>query len=249
MPAATKYPDEAASRPAICEIGRRLYQRGLCCGNDGNTSVRIGDDRVLATPTMICKGFMQPDDLCVIDLAGNQISGARRRTSEIFLHLEIYAGDANARAVVHSHPPHATAFAIARVDIPSGVVPEAELFLGAVPRAAYETPGNKNFAATVRPFVGKSNAVVLSSHGTVSWAAELEHAYWYTEMLDNYCRMLMLARSLGHVERLPQDKVRELLALRPNFGMPPDEREAAASERLFINREWGTKEQGNKETR
>lgn len=238
------YPCESESRPAICEIGRRMYQRGLCCGNDGNISVRIGDDRVLATPTLICKGFMQPDDLCLIDMAGNQVAGTRRRTSEIFLHLEIYAGDSSARAVVHAHPPHATAFAIARVDIPSGIVPEAELFLGAVPRAAYETPGNRDFAATVSPFVGKSNAVVLSSHGTVSWAAELEHAYWYTEMLDNYCRMLMLARSLGNVERLPESKVRDLLSLRPNFGIPADPRVAASGQDLYANPNWGRDTEG-----
>lgn len=224
MSNAPRYSDEASAREQICEIGRRLYARGLCTGNDGNISVRIGENRVVSTPTLICKGFMSPSDLCIVDLTGDQLEGTRRRTSEVFLHLEIYRGDAAARAVVHAHPPHASAFAIAGEHIPSGILPEAELFLGAVPSSPYETPGTPEFAATVRPFVGKSTAVVLSNHGTVSWAAALEHAYWYTEMLDNYCRILILAKMIGSVERLPSEKVRALLALRPNFGMPPDSR-------------------------
>ncbi len=232
------YPDEQSSREQICEIGRRLYARGLCTGNDGNISVRLGPDRVLSTPTLICKGFMRPEDLCIVDLGGEQVAGARRHTSEVFLHLEIYRGDATARAVVHSHPPHASAFAIAREPIPSGILPEAELFLGAVPSSPYETPGSPAFAATVRPFVGRSTAVVLSNHGTVSWAAALEQAYWYTEMLDNYCRILILAKLIGNVERLPGEKVRELLALRPGFGMPADPRMAEGGE-VFANPTFG----------
>ncbi|MBW7906647.1 MAG: class II aldolase/adducin family protein [Phycisphaerae bacterium] len=229
---------EDAARALICEIGRRLYARGFASGNDGNLSIRLSPDAVLCTPTLICKGFMSPADLCTVDMNGRRLSGDRPRTSEILLHLEIYRGDPQTRAVVHCHPPHATAFGIARVDIPTGVLPEGEVFLGVVPRAAYETPGSEAFAASVRPFVGQATACVLSNHGTVSWAADLERAYWYTEMLDSYCRMLMLARLLGHVERLPEDKVRELLALRAAFGMAADPR-ADGSTPLYVNPGFG----------
>jgi L-fuculose-phosphate aldolase len=125
------------------------------------------------------------------------------------------------RAVVHCHPPHATAFAVAREDIPSGVLPEVEIFLGAIPRAAYETPGSPNFAETIRPFIGKANTVVLSNHGTVSWGPTLERAYWQTEILDSYCRILILARQIGHVERLSDAKINELLELRERFCAAP----------------------------
>jgi L-fuculose-phosphate aldolase len=210
-----------------------MYARGFVAGNDGNISVRIAPDRVLCTPTLVCKGFMKPDDLCVVDLAGNQLSGTRKRTSEILMHLEVYRGTCSphgfgptgkpcqgqeVEAVVHCHPPHATAFAVAREDVPSGILPEVEVFLGKVPRAEYETPGSGAFAATIRPFIGKATTVVLSNHGTVSWADSLERAYWHTEILDAYCRILILAASLGNVERLPADKVDELIALRSNFG-------------------------------
>lgn len=232
------WPDAAGAREQICNIGRRLYDRGFAAGNDGNLSIRVGESDVLCTPTMVSKGFMSPDDLCVVDLDGRQKVGARRRTSEIMLHLEVYRGDPAVRAVVHCHPPHATAFAIAREDIPSGILPEVELFLGVVPRAEYETPGGPQFAATIRPFVGRANTVVLSNHGTVSWGPTLELAFWNTEILDSYCRMLLLARQLGRVERLPAEKVRELLALRPQFGIAADPRASGEGE-LFVNPTFG----------
>ncbi|MBI5865614.1 MAG: class II aldolase/adducin family protein [Planctomycetes bacterium] len=217
----------------ICEAGRRLYSRGFAAGNDGNISFRIDEKSVLCTPTLICKGYMTPGYLCTVDLDGNQLSGKRKRTSEIFLHLEVYRGNPNVAAVVHCHPPHATAFAIAHEPIPTGIIPEVEVFLGVVPHAPYETPGGRDFAATIRPFTKSANTVVLSNHGTVSWGPSVERAYWCTEILDAYCRMLILAKLIGGAERLPPKKVRELLALRPAFGMPPDERSTPAE--LYVN--------------
>lgn len=230
-------PSEATVREEICEIGRRIYARQMASGNDGNISYRLSENEVLCSPTMICKGFMQPDDLCVVDLDGNQLRGERRKTSEILLHLEIYKHDPATRAVVHCHPPHATAFGMARIEIPTGVLPEVEVFLGEVPRAPYETPGSQVFAETIRPYVGKANTVVLTNHGTVSWAESVEHAYWRTEILDGYCRMLLIASQLGGVGRLEAGKVRELLALRENFGMPADPR--LSSGKLYNNPDFG----------
>jgi L-fuculose-phosphate aldolase len=220
--------DEAEIRQEICEIGRRVYARQFSSGNAGNISYRLSEDVVLCTPTLICNGFMSPDDLCTVDLAGNQISGNRKHTSEILLHLEVYKNDPAARAVVHCHPPHATAFAVAREEIPTGVLPEVEVFLGRVPRAEYDTPGTPEFAATIRPHIGKANTVVLSNHGTVSWAATLERAYWQTETLDSYCQILLLARRIGHVERLPEQKVLELAKLRELYGASPPPRQPRA---------------------
>ena len=128
-------PDFSAERKLICDIGRRMYDRQFVAGNEGNLSIRIDEDRVLCTPTLISKGFMEPDDLCVVDLNGEQISGKRRRTSEVQLHLEIYRKRDDVRSVVHCHPPHATAFAISREPIPVGVLPEPDILLGEVPIA------------------------------------------------------------------------------------------------------------------
>jgi len=231
-------PSEWNLKQDICEIGRRLYARGYAAGNDGNISYRLSDDVVLCTPTQICKGFMKSDDLCTVDMQGKQIGGKRKRTSEVFLHLEIYKSDPSVRSVVHCHPPHATAFGVARAEIPSCILPEVEVFLGIVPRAEYETPGGEAFAKTVRPFIGKANTVVLSNHGTVSWGASVEQAYWHTEILDAYCRILLLADRIGNVERLPGSKVNELLDLKERFGVGIDSRRANGGD-LCVNTTFG----------
>ncbi len=205
-------------REEICDIGRRIYQKGFAAANDGNISYRIGENEVLCSPTMISKGFMKPDDLCIVDMEGNQVSGKRKRTSEIKLHLAIMKARPEVKSVVHCHPPHATAFGIAREPVPMCVLPEVEIFLGEVPIAKYEVPGSQTFADTILPFVNKSNVIILANHGTVSWGETVEKAYWWTEVLDAYCRMLMLARGLGRVNYFTEPEARALLDLKSQWG-------------------------------
>lgn len=230
--------NEQTLREQICDVGRRIYARGFAAGNDGNISHRLEPGRVLCTPTLVSKGSMKPDDLCIVDMEGRQLAGTLKRTSEIMLHLEVLRADPSVQSVVHCHPPHATAFGVAHEPIPSCILPEVEIFLGVVPQAEYQTPGGRDFAATVRPFLGRANTVVLSNHGTVSWGPTLELAYWNTEILDAYCRILILARLLGRVERIPDAKVLELLSLREKFGAPPDPRVVEGAP-LRVNERFG----------
>jgi len=202
----------------ICDIGDRLYKKGFAAANDGNISYRIGENEVLCTPTMISKGFMKPDDICTVDMEANQIAGRRKRTSEIKLHLAIMKARPEVKSVVHCHPPHATAFGIAREPVPQCVLPEVEIFLGDVPIARYCIPGSQEFADTILPFVAKSNVIILANHGTVSYGDTVEKAYWWTEVLDAYCRMLLLARSLGRVNYFTEPEARALLDLKAQWG-------------------------------
>jgi L-fuculose-phosphate aldolase len=205
-------------RQEICEIGDRLYKKGFAAANDGNISYRISENQVVCTPTLICKGFMKPDDLCVVDMEGNQLSGKRKRTSEIKLHLEIMKARPDVKSVIHAHPPHATAFGIAREPVPLCVLPEVEVFLGDVPIAKYDLPSSQDFANTILPFVKKSTIIILANHGTVSYGETVEKAYWWTEILDAYCRMLMLARGLGSVNYFTEPQATALLDLKQKWG-------------------------------
>ncbi|MBR6480939.1 MAG: class II aldolase/adducin family protein [Thermoguttaceae bacterium] len=202
----------------ICDIGRRIYNKGFASANDGNISYRISDDRVVCTPTQICKGFMKPDDLCVVDMDGNQVSGNRKRTSEIFLHLTIMKEREDVKSVVHCHPPYATAFGVAREAIPQCVLPEVDIYMGDVPIAKYAIPGGQDFADTVLPYIHKTNIIVQANHGTVSFGPTVERAYWLTEILDAYCRILMIARGLGNVGYFTKDEAEDLLQLKQKWG-------------------------------
>lgn len=203
----------------MCDIGRRIWLKGFCAGNEGNHSYRISENRVLCTPTNISKGDLKPDDICTVDLEGKQVAGKRKRTSEILMHLSIYKARADVKAVVHSHPPHATAFAVAGVELPTCIHPEAEVFLGAVKTAKYVTPGDKRLGESILPYVKDSNTILLQNHGTVTFDKDLESAYYKLEIVDAYARILLLAKQVGSIRPLSADEMRELLELKVRFGI------------------------------
>lgn len=202
----------------ICEIGRRVYAKGFAAANDGNITIRLNEREFLCTPTMVSKGYMKPEDICKVDNKGNQLAGKRKRTSEVLLHLSIYNQRPDINAVVHCHPPHATAFAVAHEPIPKCVLPEVEVFLGEVPIAVYETPGAQAFADTVAPYAKDCNTILLANHGTITFGPDLENAYFNTEIIDSYCRILILSRQLGRVNYFTEQQTRELLALKKRLG-------------------------------
>jgi L-fuculose-phosphate aldolase len=206
--------DERQLREAICDVGRRLHERGFVAAWDGNISARRPGGAFLCTPTMCSKGRLIPDELCTVDEAGRQLSGSRGRTSEILLHLAIYRHRPDVQAVVHSHAPHATAFAMCGEPVPTGILAEAEFFLGAVPTVPYTLPGTQEFADSVVPYLDGSCALILANHGAVTFGPTLEHAWGYTEVLDAYCRVLLLSRTLGPPQRLTDAQVAELLELK-----------------------------------
>jgi L-fuculose-phosphate aldolase len=186
-----------AVKQEICTVGRKLWMRQFVDGNGGNISYRIGPNEVLCTPTLVSKYDLTPGDIGMTDIEGVQIAGSRPRTSELLLHLEIYKAVPEAKAVVHCHPPHATAYAITGRVPPNLIIPEFEVFVGKVAISPYETPGTKAFAETVLPYVKQHNTVLLSNHGIVCWADTVTHAEWYAEVLETYCWTLMIASQLG----------------------------------------------------
>jgi L-fuculose-phosphate aldolase len=214
-------PEAEAAKAEIVAAGRKLWQRQYVDGNGGNISFRLGENAVLCTPTLVSKADLRPGDLCLVDLDGNQLAGTRARTSEILMHLEIYKAVPEAKAVLHCHPPHATAYAITGRVPPTCVIPEYEVFVGGVALAHYETPGTQAFADAVLPFVRKHNTVLLQNHGIVCWADTVTHAEWYAEVVDTYCWTLMLAAQLGApITFIPENKAADLLAIKKRLGLP-----------------------------
>lgn len=170
---------------------------------------------------MVSKYDLKPSDLCMVDLEGNQIAGSKQRTSEILLHLEIYKAVPEAKAALHCHPPHATAYAITGLVPPNNILPEFEVFVGKVAIAPYETPGTKAFAQTVLPFVKQHSTVLLANHGVVCWADTVTHAEWSCEILESYCWTLLIAGQLGApITRITERQASELLAIKKCMSLP-----------------------------
>ncbi len=214
-------PEAEEIKKEICEVGRKLWMRQYVDGNGGNISYRIGPNEVLCTPTMVSKYDLTPEDISLTDLEGNQIAGTMPSTSELLLHLEIYKAVPQAKAVLHCHPPHATAYAITGRVPPNMVIPEFEIFVGKVAIAAYETPGTRAFAESVLPFVKDHNTVLLANHGVVCWADTVTHAEWCAEVLETYCWTLMLAAQLGApITCISERSGADLLARKKKLGLP-----------------------------
>lgn len=209
------------AKEQILDIGRRLWHRAYVDANGGNISLRVAKNLVLCTPTLVSKGFMKPADLCLVDLQGTQMAGTLPRTSEILMHLAIYQVQPRAVACVHAHPPHATGFAVAGVSPPMCMIPEMEIFCGEVPVAEYMTPGSHEIGEAVANLVDTHNTVLMGNHGVVAWGTSVEDAYFKIEILEAYCRTVLVARQLkSEPNQIQPHHMRELLQIKERLGLP-----------------------------
>jgi L-fuculose-phosphate aldolase len=211
---------EREYRQDIVEIGRLVYQKGWVAANDGNITLRLDGERILATPTGVSKGMMHPDDLIIVDYDGNKILGRKERTSEINMHLTIYKMRPDVQSVVHAHPPVATGFASAGLSLNKALLPEVVIGLGCVPLAAYGLPGTPELTEPMLPLIPKYDAILLANHGAVSYGNDVYQAYFRMETVEHFARINLVAELLGGARALPQQEVRKLIDSRGRYGMP-----------------------------
>jgi L-fuculose-phosphate aldolase len=213
-------PEIQAIKERMCGIGQRIWNKGYVDGNGGNITVRVGDNMVLCTPTLISKGFMASDDICMVDLDGNQIAGTRPRTSEVNTHLAIMKAEPKAKSCVHAHPVYATAFAVAGVVPPACLIPEPEVFLGVIGLASYQTPGSPENAREVGALAKKHQSILMQNHGVICWGKDVEDAYWKMENTDAFCQTVSITMQIGGPKQYGPDKLKELIQIRQKLGMP-----------------------------
>jgi L-fuculose-phosphate aldolase len=214
-------PEMGRLKEQICDIGRRLWQRAYVDGNGGNISIRVAEDLVLCSPTLVSKGFMVPEDLCLVDMEGNQKAGTKRRTSELLMHLAIFKVQPSARACVHAHPPYATGFAVSGVSPPNAMIPEMEIMCGVVPIAPYLTPGTQPMADAIAALADQHNTILMANHGVVCWGQAVEEAYFRMEIVEAYCRTVLVTAQLGKDPNfIPARQVKDLLEIKKRMGIP-----------------------------
>jgi L-fuculose-phosphate aldolase len=222
----------------LCEIGRRLWQREYVDGNGGNIAIRVGEDIAICTPTLVSKGFMKPEDMCLVDFDGNQLAGTKKRTSEILMHLQIMKRQPKAVATCHCHPPYSTGFAVAGVLPPTCMIPEFEVF-ASVAIAPYRTPGTPEMGQLVAELVDKHNTILMANHGVVSWSHNnVEDAYFKMEILEAYCRTILVTAQVGKpANTMTPGQLQDLLKIKQSLGIP-DPRHGLKECELCDNDEW-----------
>jgi len=212
--APTKRMSEHELRREMVRVGRLMWERGFVAATDGNLSARMGGNRLLVTASGVSKGFLSDEDLVVIRMDGEPVSSYRGRDSrpstEIALHLEVYRQRPDVNAVVHAHPPLATAFSIAGVSLARCVIPEVIVALGGIPTAEYATPGTPEVPVSIQQAIGDYDAMILAHHGSLTVGGTLWEAYLRLEKVEHTAEITLAAQQLGQVNTLSPQSVEKL---------------------------------------
>lgn len=216
---------ETNLRDEIVRVGQLLYDRSLIVATDGNISARLDEERILITPSGLCKGLMNAEQLIIIDLEGRKVgpeTAANRDlhpSSETAMHLEAYKQRPDVQAVVHAHPPHAIALSIAGISLADCMLPEAIVFLGLTPTTPYATPSSEENAAAIRRVIQGHDALVLQRHGSLTVGSSPLNAYYRTETLEQIARITYMLNHLGGGQPLPPHQVEKLIETRRQLGL------------------------------
>lgn len=211
------YISESEAKRLMVSIGKRLYEKGLVSATDGNMSCRLDADRLIVTPSGVCKGFLSEDELIIVDGSGKVIEGKGKPSSEIRLHLLAYALRKDVRAVLHAHPPILTAITLARLPFDAALLPELWLTTGSIPIASYATPSTEDLAESARPFVTNHNAILLERHGSLTMASDLEKAYFMLEKMEQAALVFVISFLLSGGKAPPPLPLEELTRLAEAF--------------------------------
>lgn len=208
-------------RQQIVDACHRVYAKGWVASNDGNLSVRIDGERVLCTPTGVSKGLIVAEDLCVIDMDGKKLEGAahRKPSSEMKVHLMAYRERPDVVSVVHAHPPYATGYALAGLDLGECKLPEVVIALGTIPLTKYGLPGTDDLPDKIREFVHQSDAFLMELHGVLTVGQDVMNAYFKMETVEHFAKIDFIARQLGGARLFSKDQAEELLAARARYGV------------------------------
>ena len=218
--ATAKYLSDFEAKKMICEMGDRIYKKNFVAANDGNISVKVGDNAIWTTPTGVSKGFMRPDMMVKMTLDGKILQGKMKPSSEVKMHLRAYKENMEIRSVVHAHPPVATSFAIAGVELNRPISPEAVVLLGTVPIAEYATPGTEEVPESIAPYCKTHNAVLLANHGALTWGKDIIEAYYRMESLEHYALMTMYSTNIiQKTNELNCDQISDLMGIRSKLGI------------------------------
>ena len=210
---------EKEIREQVCEVGRRLWMKSWIASNDGNISMRLEEEYIIATPTGISKGFMTPDMLVKVDMNGNVRDGYMKPSSEIKIHIEAYKRRDDIRAVVHAHPPVCTGYAVANIPLNFKTLPEVIITLGRIPLAEYGTPSTTELSNSISELIICHDAILLANHGAMTVGKDVMEAYYNMERVEMFANISLVAQQVGGMKPLSEPDVRKLEDLREEFGI------------------------------
>lgn len=208
-------------REQICDVCHKMWQLGWVAANDGNVTVKLEDGTFLATPTGISKSFITPEKLVHIDRNGEVLDGPEgaKPSSEIKMHLRCYEEREDVGAVVHAHPPTATGFAVAHLDLDRYTMIETVIAIGAIPVTPYGTPSTYEVPESIAPYLQEHDVVLLENHGALAVGSDIITAYYRMETLELYAKISLTAHLLGGEKEISRKNVDRLISMRKDYGV------------------------------
>ena len=204
----------------ICEVGHKLWAKGFVAANDGNISVKISENEYYCTPTGVSKGDLTPDMIIKVDRDGKKLEGKLNPSSEIKMHMRVYRERPDVTAVVHAHPPVATAFTVADIDLDQYILPEAVLTIGDVPTCDYGTPSTMEIPDSLDPYLQNHDAFLLRNHGALTVGCNLQKAFFVMEEVEFNAVICKHAMDLGAVHEISSEQLKKLMDLRKKMNLP-----------------------------
>ncbi len=198
----------------IITVGKMLYDKGYIAATDGNISIRISANRIITTASGVSKGFLKDEHIVVVDGDGGILSGRRKPSSELKMHLAAYKLRPEIKAIVHAHPPTCTAFTIAGVSLAKCVLPEVVMTLGVIPTADYATPTTQEVPESIKEYITRYDAVILDRHGAITVSKkDVFDAYYKLEKIEHTAEITLKARQLGNIKTLSDKQVARLVSV------------------------------------
>jgi L-fuculose-phosphate aldolase len=189
----------------VLRAAKDMLRQGLTEGTAGNISMRLEDGNVVVTPSSIDYDEMTLADLVVVSPDGEVVAGERPPTSEKLLHLAVLDAYPDIRSVIHSHPVHATMFAVAHQDIPP-VIDEFTIYVGGSVRCSeYAPSGSAELGAAIVKALEGRGAALIANHGMVAVGPTPAKALHITALVDRVAQVVVGAHSLGTVHEVPPD--------------------------------------------
>jgi L-fuculose-phosphate aldolase len=204
------------TRRDIVAYAKQVYDKGMVAATDGNVSYRLMTDRIMITPSGTSFATLTTDTLAYVDLDGNILNFEYKPSSELPMHLDIYKQRPDINAIIHAHPPFATALTLTGHSLTDPILPEVVMMFGKIPTAPYATPATQESANSIRYLIKDHDAILLDHHGAVTYSASLQDAFHKMEKLEHAAKTILAAKSIGTPKALDENQLSRIKELGHN---------------------------------
>lgn len=197
----------------LIKYGKLAGDKNMTPGISGNISARF-EDKILITTSGSANGYLEEDELVLIDYEGNLVQGEKKPSSEKMLHVEYYKQRPDINYILHMHSPYLSTFAACNKALDEPLMPENIFYFGQIPLAEYGLPGSWDLVEKTSKYFKDYNVILMANHGMISAGTTAKDAYMNLELAESYAQVVLQSHILGGAKPLNEKEVQEILSLK-----------------------------------